>query len=235
MAKNAKIKSYLHVPETAPDIEVDPTNMTVVTRKFPNGSGYTTEIPNDMYDEMMQRVLETCDPKEVAIAKHKLGIMDNPPAIRDNTYSTITNSKCMVNNFNAINDRRKSYADEDPTDPILIDWTKGQCKQYDEVLVDKAYMMTGYPVAPNIPVNILCNNEDGRIYAEAPDANGKCWYGTLDRPCFIGTEEACYGIFVPFTCNAQSLRQVAKAFYDVSSNALDAVELPFMKSYLPEK
>lgn len=234
MAKNAKIKSYLHVPETAPDIEVDPTDVTVVTRKFPNGSGYTTEIPNDMYDEMMKRVLDTCDPEAVSAAMDKFGILpDSPPVVKQDD-TVIADTRSMTNNFNTINDRRKSYAN-DPVDPIVIDWTKGQCKQYDEVLVDKAYMMTGYPCAPNVPVNILCDNENGRIYAEAPDANDKCWHGTLDRPCFIGTTECCYGIFVPFSCNAQSLRQVAKSLYDVSNNALDAMELPFMKSYLMDK
>ena len=121
----------------------------------------------------------------------------------------------MKRDFDIINKKHS-----DAVNPI-IEYTKGN--------------YPGYPAHPYLPCNILTDDKEGRMIVEVPDAEGKSWHATLDRPCLVGSEVGCYGIFVPWTCNAKALYATGQLLMDASANERKSIQIPFMGGYLSDK
>lgn len=187
---------------------------TTIIRKYPHGNLTTTRMTNDEFDEILHRAEQSFDNEEAIEA--------DLPA-----------DKNMKRDFDIIN---KKYSDA--VNPI-IEYTKGDYPGYDadsvRVMVDRAYMVTGYPGHPYLPCNILTDDNEGRMIVEVPDAEGKSWHATLDRPCLVGSEVGCYGIFVPWTCNAKALYATGQLLMDASENGRKSIQIPFMSGYLSDK
>lgn len=192
----------------------DDGGTTTIIRQYSDGNSTTTRMTNDDFDEILYRAKQSFD-DEKAIA---VGL----PADKNTKRS-----------FDIINKKRS-----DAIDPV-IEYTKGNYPGYDgesvKVMVDKAYMVTGCPGHPYLPCNILTDDKEGRIIVEVPDAEGKSWHATLDRPCLVGSENGCYGVFVPWTCNAKALYATGEIFMEASENGRDVIHIPFMGGYLSDK
>lgn len=192
----------------------DDGGTTTIIRQYPDGNSMTTRMTNDDFDEILYRAKQSFDDEKA--------ISVSLPA-----------NKNMERNFDIINKKHS-----DAIDPV-IEYTKGNYPGYDgesiRVMVDKAYMATGYPDHPYLPCNIITDDKEGKIITEVPDAEGKSWHATLDRPCLVGSEVGCYGIFVPWTCNAKALYATGKLFMEASENGREGINIPFMSGYLSDK
>lgn len=187
---------------------------TTIIRQYPDGNSMTTQMTNDDFDEILYRAKQSFD-DEKAIAV------------------SMSADKNVKRDFDIVNKKHS-----EAIDPV-IQYTKGDYPGYDgesvRVMVDKAYMATGYPDHPYLPCNILTDDKEGRMIVEVPDAENKSWHATLDRPCLVGSDVGCYGIFVPWTCNAKALYATGKLFVEASENARESIHIPFMGGYLSDK
>ena len=187
---------------------------TTIIRQYPDGNSMTTQMTNDDFDEILYRAKQSFD-DEKAIAV------------------SMPTDKNVKRDFDIINKKHS-----EAIDPV-IQYTKGDYPGYDgesvRAMVDKAYMMTGYPDHPYLPCNILTDDKEGRMIVEVPDAENKSWHATLDRPCLVGSDVGCYGIFVPWTCNAKALYATGKLFVEASENGRESIHIPFMGGYLSDK
>lgn len=194
-------------------VEEDNSGTTTIVRKYSHGNSII-KMTNDEFDDILHRAHQSYDDEKAIEA--------DVPA-----------DKKMKESFDIINKKHS-----DAIDPI-IEYTKGNYPGYDgdsvRVMVDRAYMVTGYPCHPYLPCNILTDDNKGRMIVEVPDAEGKSWHATLDRPCLVGSKVGCYGIFVPWTCNANALYATGQLFMDASENGRESIQIPFIGGYLSDK
>lgn len=194
-------------------VEENNSGTTTIVRKYSHGNSII-KMTNDEFDEILQRAGQSFDDEKAIEA--------DLPADEN-----------MKRDFDIINKKHS-----DAINPI-IEYTKGNYPGYDgdsvRPMVDRAYMVTGYPCHPYLPCNILTDDNEGRMIVEVPDAEGKSWHATLDRPCLVGSEVGCYGIFVPWTCNANALYATGQLLMDASANERKSIQIPFMGGYLSDK
>ena len=187
---------------------------TTILRQYPNGTVSTTEMSNEDFDRIMGYAKQSIDDEQAIEA--------DLPADQN-----------MKRDFDIISKKHS-----DAINPI-IEYTKGDYPGYDgesvRMMVDKSYMVTGYPHHPYLPCNILTDDKEGRMIVEVPDAENKSWHATLDRPCLVGSKVGCYGIFVPWTCNAKALYATGQLLMDASENGRKSIQIPFMDGYLSDK
>lgn len=194
-------------------VEEDNSGTTTIVRKYSHGNSII-KMTNDEFDEILHRAHQSYDDEKAIEA--------DLPADQN-----------MKRDFDIISKKHS-----DAVNPI-IEYTKGDYPGYDgesvRMMVDKSYMVTGYPHHPYLPCNILTDDKEGRMIVEVPDAEGKSWHATLDRPCLVGSKVGCYGIFVPWTCNAKALYATGQLLMDASENGRKSIQIPFMDGYLSDK
>ena len=213
---------------------------TVVVRQYPDGNSITTKMSNDEFDDILTRAASTLFDDDGKMERNFTTVQNRRSEDHVCTGECSCGGECKCGG--KCNGECKCGGNcackEKPIHPI-IEYTKGSYPGYDgesvRVMVDKAYMSTGCKEQPVLPCNIICDDNNGRIITEVPDAEGKSWYATLDRPCFVGSNGGCYGIFIPWSCGAESLYATGQLLMDVSENAKPEIDIPFIGGYFLKK
>lgn len=102
---------------------------------------------------------------------------------------------------------------------------------------------TNSEVGTGYPVSIVEDKANGCLNAEVYGKDGNLYNGRLDRPCFVGTNDKCWGVFVPFSASIPSLNYSIDFLTDFYNRKYDkAMELidqgkpplPYCGMVLPE-
>lgn len=93
------------------------------------------------------------------------------------------------------------------------------------------------------PVSIVEDEANGCLNAQVYGKDGNLYNGKLDRPCFVGTDDKCWGVFIPFSASIPSLNYSIDYLTDFYNRKYDkAMELidqgkppvPYCGMVLPE-